>query len=316
VVLSLKTCLVTGGCGFIGSALVKRLVRQNIDVYVVDNLSSGDILNLVDVDCKIFATNFDNQKIIQMIKEKKFDTIFHLAAIPSVKYSVENPALTTEINIASTVRLFEASIGCVNKIIFSSSAAVYGNKYEHDISSIFGKHPITPYAWQKSAIEDISKIFCNLYDIDIVSLRYFNVYGPGQIGGTPYSSVISTWLHCIETHIPLVLEGDGTQSRDFVYIDDIVRANIIAANHHEQFNGIAYNISTGIPITNNRILEYFDDYFGEINVKKAPSRKGDIKFSLGNSSRIESHLSFSTETSFSEGIAKTFNWHTNKKETK
>jgi UDP-glucose 4-epimerase len=315
-VFSLKTCLITGGCGFIGSALVKRLVKQNIEVYVVDNLSSGNVLNLANIDCKIFATNFDNQNILQMIKEKKFDTIFHLAAIPSVKYSVENPALTTEINIASTVRLFEAAIGCVNKIIFSSSAAVYGNKYEHDISSIFGKHPITPYAWQKSAVEDISKIFCNLYDIDIVSLRYFNVYGPGQEYNTPYSSVISSWLHCIENNIPLILEGDGTQSRDFIYIDDIVNANIIAANHHKQFNGIAYNISTGISTTNNRILEYFCDYFGEINVKKISPRKGDIKFSLGNSSRIKSHLNFSIETHFNEGIIKTFNWHSNKKDAK
>jgi UDP-glucose 4-epimerase len=315
-VSSLKTCLVTGGCGFIGSALVKRLIEQHIEVYVVDNLSSGSILNLTNVDCKIFATNFDNQNILQMIKEKKFDTIFHLAAIPSVKYSVENPALTTEINIASTVRLFEAAIGNVSKIIFSSSAAVYGNKYENDISSIFGKCPITPYAWQKSAIEDISKIFCNLYDIDIVSLRYFNVYGPGQIGGTPYSSVISSWLYCIENNMPLILEGDGMQSRDFVYIDDVVNANIIVANYGEHFNGIAYNISTGIPTTNNSVLEYFCDYFGEINVKKIPKRKGDINLSLGNSSRIKSHLNFSTETSFSEGIIKTFNWHSNKKDIK
>lgn len=313
---SLKTCLVTGGCGFIGSALVKQLVEQNIEVYVVDNLSSGNTMNLLNIDCQIFTTNFDNQKIIQLIKEKKFDTVFHLAAIPSVKYSVENPSLTTDINIASTMRLYEAAIGNVNRIIFSSSAAVYGNEHKNDIISTSSKHPATPYAWQKSAIEDISKIFCNLYDIDIVSLRYFNVYGPGQIGGTQYSSVISTWLHCIENNIPLTLDGDGTQSRDYVYIDDVVRANIIAANHDEQFEGISYNISTGKPTTNNKILEYFYDYFGEINVKKAPQRKGDIKLSLGNSSIIKSHLNFSTETCFDEGIIKTFNCLSNKKETK
>jgi UDP-glucose 4-epimerase len=304
---------VTGGCGFIGSALVKQLVKQNIDVYVVDNLSSGNVINLANVDCKIFATNFDNQKVIQLIKEKKFDTIFHLAAIPSVRFSVESPALTTEINIASTLRLFEAAIGCVNKIVFSSSAAVYGNKYEHDISSVFEKHPLTPYAWQKSAIEDISKIFCNLYDIDIVSLRYFNVYGPGQNGSSQYSSVISSWLYCIENNAPLTLEGDGTQSRDYVYIDDVVKANIAVANHNEQFKGISYNVSTGKSTTNNKVLEYFYDYFGEISVKKAPQRTGDIKLSLGNSARIKSHLSFSTETCFDEGIIKTFNYHSNKR---
>ena len=306
----------TGGCGFIGSALVKQLVRQNIEVYVVDDLSSGNILNLENIDCKIFTENFDNQKIIQLIKEKKFDTVFHLAAIPSVKYSVEHPALTTEINIASTLRLFEASIGNVNRIVFSSSAAVYGNKYEHEIASTCDKHPITPYAWQKSAIEDISKIFCNLYDIDIVSLRYFNVYGPGQDGSSQYSSVISTWLHCIENNIPITLDGDGTQSRDYVYIDDVVRANIVVANHSEQFKGISYNISTGVPTTNKRVLEYFYDYFGKINVKKAPQRKGDIKLSLGNSSRIKSHLSFSTETCFNEGIEETLNSLDSKKEIK
>lgn len=309
----MKTCLVTGGCGFIGSALVKRLVGMGIHVYVVDNLSSGNVLNLVDVDCKIFATNFDNQKIIQMIKEKKFDTIFHLAAIPSVKYSIENPSMTTDINITSTVRLFEAAIGCVNKIIFSSSAAVYGNKYECSIESSFEKYPITPYAWQKSAIEDISKIFCDLYDIDIVSLRYFNVYGPGQVKESSYSSVIPTWLSCVDSGTCLTLNGDGMQSRDFVYIDDVVTANIIAANHNEQFNGIAYNISTGISTTNNSVLKYFYDYFGDVSIKNDAPRLGDIRFSLGNSSRIKSQLKFLAKTNFNEGIIKTFDWHTNKK---
>jgi nucleoside-diphosphate-sugar epimerase len=315
-VINFKTCLVTGGCGFIGSALVKKLVEEKITVHVVDNMSSGVKDRLDGVDCNLIVANFDNQKILQMIKEKKFDTVFHLAAIPSVAFSVENPSLTTEINIASTVRLFEAAIGNVKRIVFSSSAAVYGDKYEHDISSIFGKHPITPYAWQKSAIEDISKIFCNLYDVDIVSLRYFNVYGPGKSENTQYSSVISSWLNCVENNIPLILEGDGTQSRDFVYIDDVVRANIIAANHSEQFKGIAYNVSTGVSTTNNKVLEHFCDYFEGIEVKKAPPRLGDIKLSLGNSSRIKSHLNFSTETCFNEGIVKTFNWHSNKKETK
>jgi nucleoside-diphosphate-sugar epimerase len=142
------------------------------------------------------------------------------------------------------------------------------------------------------------------------------VYGPGQIGDTQYSSVISSWIHCIENNKPLILEGDGNQSRDFVYIDDIIRANIIVANHNKQFNGIAYNVSTGISTTNNMILKCFEEYFGELDIVKVPPRKGDIDFSLGNSSRIKSHLNFSTKVPFSEGIIKTFNYHSNLKETK
>lgn len=313
--LNFKTCLVTGGCGFIGTALVKKLVKEKIDVYVVDNLATGSKERLKEVDCNLIIADFDNQKILQMIKDKKFDIIFHLAAYPSVKFSVDNPSLTTDTNISSTVRLFEAAIDNVERIIFSSSAAVYGNIHKQTITSTDKKCPITPYAWQKSAIEDVSKIFCNLYNVDIVSLRYFNVYGP-DINGSNNTSVIASWLNCIKNNVPLKLEGDGTQSRDYVYIDDIVRANIITANHHEQFNGVAYNISTGESTTNNEIIEYFCDYFAGVKVSRAPIRIGDIKNSLGDSSKINARLNFSTEVCFSEGIAKTFSWHSNKKETK
>jgi UDP-glucose 4-epimerase len=304
-VISLKVCLVTGGCGFIGTQLVKRLVAEGYAVTVVDDLSTGCVAKLAKVDCEIFASQFDNIAILDDIKNKKFDTIFHLAAIPSVQYSVENPSLTTSVNVDATIRLFEAAIGNVDKIVFSSSAAVYGNQYDHRILDDFKKHPASPYAWQKSAIEDAGALFSSIYDIDIVSLRYFNVYGPGQRGNTSYSSVISSWCNAAIKGKELRLDGDGEQTRDYVYIDDVVSANIIAAKHKEKFNGRSYNIATGLSVSNNDVLEYFTDYFNKLKIKKAPQRVGDIRHSLGYANKIRVHLGFEPETSFKDGIKMT-----------
>jgi len=303
VIMKQKTCLVTGGCGFIGSNLVKRLHGDNWLIDVVDNLSTGSLERLKDVSVTIIQDNFDSARVLQNIQNKKYDVIFHLAAIPSVQFSIENPTLTTEINLTSTIRLFESAVGNVKRIVNSSSAAVYGDYYEHNISPAVRMRPKTPYAWQKATTEDAAKMFCSLYDLDIVSLRYFNVYGPGQDGSSSYSTVISAWLNSIKLGEPLRLDGDGEQSRDYVYIDDIVEANILAADHPTQLNGKSYNISTNVSTTCNQVLQFFNSYFGQQKIKNAPERKGDIKSSLG---MYNNNIGYKPQITFEEGILKTF----------
>jgi len=300
----MKTCLVTGGCGFIGSNLVKQLHKDGWLIDVADNLSFGSLKNLNGINVNIIQDNFDSPQIINNIQNKKYSIIFHLAAIPSVAYSVEHPSLTTDINLASTVRLFEAARGNVKRIVFSSSAAVYGNEYAYSVSPSFAKSPSTPYAWQKASIEDAAKIFGELYDIDIVSLRYFNVYGHGQNGSSSYSTIISAWLDCVKNNKPLRLDGTGDQSRDFIHVDDVVNANILAANYNYNLHGKSFNISTNISTTCNQILQYFQDYFGQLKIKNMPERKGDIKLSKG---MYNNCIGFKPQINFAEGILKTFN---------
>lgn len=303
----MKTCLVTGGCGFIGSNLVKHLCKNNWKVSVVDNLSSGKLSNIEGVNCETFITNFDDQKILKKIKENKFDIIFHLAAIPSVQYSINNPDITTDINVTSTIRLFNAAIGNIKRIVFSSSAAVYGNYNENNIKESFLKNPISPYAWQKSSIEDISKIFCSLYNIDIVCLRYFNVYGPFQHGESSYSSVISSWFNNVYKEIPIRFDGDGEQTRDFVYIDDVIIANELFANSLIPFKGDSFNIATGKSISNNDILKYFKkDY--KIKINYSNSKEGDIKHSCANIEKSKKQVGFKASVEFNEGFKKTSAW--------
>ena len=264
----MKRALVTGGCGFIGSNLSKRLVSEGWNVDIVDDLSSGHLelvqelkIRVIPVDLlpqfydncdrdegtvHILQGDFSHENVLKNVIDKKYDYVFHQAAIPRVLFSVENPSLTTDVNIAGTVRLFEACIGNVERVIFASSSSVYGGADTLPTHESTPKNPKSPYAWQKNSIEDIAKLFCQLYDIDIVCLRYFNVFGPGQYGDSPYSTAVSAWCHALKNGSHLRSDGDGSQTRDMCYIDNAVHANILAAESDQArfdgFNGRCYNI--------------------------------------------------------------------------
>ena len=278
-----KRALVTGGCGFIGSNLSKSLADDGWTVDIVDDMSSGD-LNLLtgssmrvvpidllrnyfespaaekrDVDqLLVIQGDFSHQNTLALIREGRYDVVFHQAAIPRVSFSVENPSATTDVNVASTVRLFEACINNVKRIVWASSSSVYGGADTMPTPITAQRNPRSPYAWQKSTIEDLSKMFCNLYDIDIVCLRYFNVFGPGQLAGSPYSTAVSAWCHAIKNNLPLRSDGDGTQSRDLCYVDNIVSANKLAAVSNTVFSGKAYNVCCGDRTSNLEILNFLN----------------------------------------------------------
>jgi len=331
--------LVTGGCGFIGSHLVKKLIDLGrYDVDVVDNLDAGSLERLSDVDYRcvasgllpvyekseekgdpnavlVIAGDFVDPNVLDRVMRREYDIVFHLAANPRVSYSVEHPTITTEENVYKTVALFEAcQKSGVRRIVFSSSCAVYGDIYElptHELD-ISEANIQSPYGLQKKVCEDFAQLFHKLYNMDIVSLRYFNVYGPGQMGTGAYSTAVSAWCNAAYSGSPLRSDGDGLQTRDMIYVEDVVLANVLAAEAPPAVAGKCFNIATGKAISNNDILEMFRERFGDrITVVTAPERSGDVKHTLAYIKNAESELGFRAQTSFFEGLQKTWNWWDN-----
>jgi len=326
-----KRALVTGGCGFIGSNLSRKLLSSGWCVDIVDDMSNGHLellegcnmrvvpLDLLDQfdDSGYNRTNdtllvlqgdFTHDGVIDRIQNKQYDVVFHQAAIPRVLYSVENPARTTEVNILRTTRLFEACRDNVNRIVWASSSSVYGGTAALPTKESSEKGPKSPYAWQKSAIEDMAKIFGELYDLDIVCLRYFNVFGPGQYGDSPYSTAVSAWCHAIKHCQPLRSDGDGSQSRDLCYIDNAVHANMLAAESSKRFLGECYNVSCGDRTSNAEILKYLTGKFHHAVVLDAPWRPGDVMHTQADISKITEDLGYEPLVKFWDGLDRTIEW--------
>jgi len=329
--------LITGGCGFIGSNLAKALVSNGWTVDVVDNMSAGSISALDNLKIRqlpnasflphfyesttgterermqdeilVIPDDLSHESVLNHIRSKMYDIVFHQAAIPRVSYSVENPAETTYENITKTVSLFEACNGNVKRVVWASSSSVYGGaKILPTPESERGKMlPLSPYAWQKFAIEDFSKICGTLYNLDIVCLRYFNVFGPGQLGDSPYATAISAWCNAVKKGCGLRSDGDGNQSRDLCYIENVIHANILAATSSKTFNGRCYNVACGDRVSNNEILEFFTNKF-DASIINAPERPGDVKHTQADITRIQDELGYSPIVEFWEGLDKTIKW--------
>ena len=170
------------------------------------------------------------------------------------------------------------------------------------------KNPKSPYAWQKSCIEDLLAMFCCLYDFDAISLRYFNVFGPGQFGGSAYSTAISAWCHAIKNNTLLRKDGTGEQSRDMCYVDNVVTANILAANAKDEFGGECYNVACGDTTSNNDILDHLKGRFGELSILQAPFRKGDVMHTQADISKTQQDLGYEPKVRFWDGFELTLKW--------
>ena len=192
--------------------------------------------------------------------------------------------------------------------MFASSSSVYGGADELPTPESHTKHPKSPYAWQKSSIEDISRIFSSLYDMDIVCLRYFNVFGPGQLGGSSYATAVSAWCNAVKNGLPLRSDGDGSQSRDLCYVENIIHANILAAESNMSFKGDCYNIACGDRITNNQILDFFKDNFKNSVVHNSEWRAGDVMHTQADISKAKKDLGYEPVVRFWDGLYKTIEW--------
>lgn len=326
-------CLVTGGAGFIGSHLVDKLVGEGHRVDVVDDMSGGILENLQDNALRVIPIallpefekveavardertvlviqgDFADDLVIDRIKRGFYTHVFHVAAIPRVSFSVENPVVTTDVNILRSVKLIHACVGTkVQRIIFSSSSSVYGGDAPMPTPPSAGKSPKSPYALQKSVIEDFLRMAATLYGLDSVCLRYFNVFGPRQLGNSPYSTAMAAWCDAIKSGRPLRSDGTGEQSRDLCFVDNVVQANVLAATSTAKLGGEVFNVACGEKTSNNEILAEMRRRFPDIQVNHAPWRPGDVMHSLADISATTSTLGYSPKVRFWDGFEITLKW--------
>jgi UDP-glucose 4-epimerase len=298
--------LVTGGAGFIGSHLVDKLIEENNDVVVIDNLSTGKKENLN------LKANFYNLDICDFNKIsslfKNVDFVFHLAAIPRVPVSVEDPVGTAKSNILGTVNVFKAASDAkVKRVIFASSSSIYGDQKKLPLKEDMRPGPISPYALQKLAGEQFAKLFSQLYGALIVSLRYFNCYGPRIDFDSDYGLVIGKFLNQRSQNKPLTIFGDGKQTRGFCYVDDITEANIKAARSGKIKGGEVINVSS----EKSQSVNYLAKIIGG-EVKYLPPRPGDPRHTEADITLAKKLLDWKPKIDFEEGLERTKDWFNNR----
>jgi len=294
--------LVTGGAGFIGSALVDRLINQGHEVIVIDNLFSGKKEN-INPKAKFFNLDICDFEKIKPIFEG-IDFVYHLAAIPRVFFSVKNPVETSKTNILGTVNVFKASADAgAKRVVFISSSAVYGDQKKMPIKETAEKNPMSPYALQKLVGEQTAKLFTELYKLPIVCLRFFNVYGPRIDFDSEYGLVIGKFLHLKSQNKPLTIYGDGKQTRGFCYVDDVADACIKAMESEKLSGGEIINVSREESYSVNQIA----DAIGGERIY-LPAREGDpinTKADIGLAKKL---LGWKAMVNLEDGIKKTKEW--------
>lgn|SRR6478609_75039 len=302
--------LITGGAGFIGSNLVRRCLDEDWDVTVVDDLSNGhlEFLPRRRPMPKTWQLDFADPIVLNAIKRKHFDVVFHLAAVPRVSYSVEHPLETNDVNVTRTLQLLEACRDNVRRFVFASSSSVYGGADVLPTPETCEKNPTSPYALQKSIIEDYLRLYHRLYGLDSACMRFFNVFGPNQLGDSPYATAVSAWLSAIKKGKPMRSDGDGTQSRDMCYVDNVVDACVKAAQFVGVLGGDRFNVACGDRVTNNDILRELQKRYPFTSQFDAPWRAGDVMHTQADVSKARNVLGYVPLVGFWEGLDRTIEW--------
>lgn len=295
--LSGRTVLITGGAGFIGSRLAATLVGDN-DVRVLDDLSTGGAEKIPDGATFIEGDIRDPETVREAMREA--DVTFHEAANPSVERSIEDPLGSHSRNIEGTVNVLETAREVGSRVVTASSTAIYGAPETIPVSEDARPTPSSPYGLEKLTVDRYTRLYNDLYGLPTVSLRYFNVYGPGQTGGD-YSGVIDVFLEQARSDEPVTVHGDGEQTRDFVHVSDVVRANLLAATTAHV--GEAYNIGTGTSITIKRLGELIVEKTGASSaITHVAGRDGDIVHSRAEIAKAREHLGYEPSVRLEEGI--------------
>ena len=300
--------LVSGGGGFIGSNLVERLVRDGRRVRVLDNFATGHRDNLADVLDEIELLEGDIQSYERVHNAVRgCEVVFHQAALPSVPRSIQDPLTSNASNVIGTLNvLLAARDEGVRRVVFASSSSVYGANPELPKREEMATIPIAPYAVSKLAAEGYCRAFFNVYGLETVALRYFNVFGARQDPLSQYAAVIPRFVVSILNGARPVIYGDGEQSRDFTYIDNAVDANLLAARA-EDVGGETFNIACGERITLNRLVtELRAVSSAEFDPVYAEARPGDVRHSLADISHADEKLGYEPNIDFHEGLRRTY----------
>jgi len=302
--------LVTGGAGFIGSNLSEKLVELGHEVRVIDNFSTGKRDNLIGIlnDVEIVEGDVRDYRSVESAMTS-IEVVFHLAAVPSVPRSIKDPITSNDVNVGGTLNvLMAAKKSGVRRVVFASSSSVYGDSPTLPKSEDMTPRPMSPYAVSKLAGEEYSRVFSELYGLETISLRYFNVFGPRQDPGSEYSAVIPKFIKAMLSCQRPIIYGDGQQSRDFTYIDNVVEANVLAASADCE-PGLVMNCAAQSRTTLNELVSSINMLLGkDIKPVYAHPRRGDIRHSFADISLIRRILGYEPKISFDIGLKKTIDF--------
>lgn len=307
-------CVITGNLGFLGYHLTLQCLKNEYEVIGIDNCVTGNPKNnhvfREYPHYKFYKENIcDTKKMIELFCG--VDIIFHLAALPRVQYSTDFPLETNQSNVDGTLSILEAARQAgVRKIIYSGSSSRYGGEnIPFPTPEITPAHPRSNYALQKEVGVQYCRLYSELYGLDTCSLIYFNLYGPQQQFGGSYSTCITAFFHAAVNDKPCRIDGDGEQSRDLTYVENVVQANLLAANHPQKLNGEAFNIACGETYTVREVYKKVCELAGkQLDIDKAEPRKGDPRKSLADISKAQRILGYEPKVKFEEGMRRTWEW--------
>jgi len=304
IVASMKI-LITGGAGFIGSHTAELFVRDGHQVSVVDDFTTGRVSNLAAVTDEIELIGIDIRDAAALSKAcRGMDIILHLAAVSSVRRTIEEPLATHEVNTAGCLSVMEAAReNKVQRVIFSSSAAVYGDDPELPITESSPVRPLSPYGWHKLTGEFYGENYRQLYGIDFLALRYFNVYGSRQNPASPYSGVLTIFMDRCRRDEPLTIFGDGEQTRDFIHVSDIAQVNLLAAKADGPLPGVI-NVASNTETSINEVASLIRSLTSsESEIIHAAPSEGDIRRSFASNELLAATLGYKPEVTIDDGLA-------------
>ncbi len=303
--------LVTGGAGFIGSNICKKLVSEGCFVRVLDNLLTGKKENLASIIDKIEFMEADmGDTDVARAATKNIDVVLHEGALPSVPRSIDEPALTHQHCVDATFTLLLAARDAhVKRFVYAASSSAYGDTPTLPKDETMRPMPLSPYAVGKLVGEYYCSVFAGVFGLQTIALRYFNVFGPQQDPTSQYAAAIPAFVTAILKDEPPTIYGDGEQSRDFTYIDNVVEANLLAGRA-KKTNGEVINIACGEAITVNEIIAMINESLGKsVKPNYVDSRPGDVKHSLADITQAQKIIGFKPVISFKDGLAKAIDWY-------
>jgi nucleoside-diphosphate-sugar epimerase len=303
--------LITGGAGFIGSNIARRLVERGERVVIYDNFSTGKHENLEEIADRVRIVEGDVTDLRDLKSEaKKCAFILHHAAIPSVQRSMKSPEDTLQVNIGGTLNVLLAAhaYSCVQRVVYASSSSAYGDSPTLPKVETMQNNPLSPYAVSKIAGEDYCRMFHNSFRVDAVSLRYFNVFGPRQDSGSQYAAVIPKFVGALMRGREPVIFGDGKQSRDLTYVENVVDANI-AATQTAKAGGEILNIACGTRVTIVGLANFLAQFLDkDIQPRFEKARAGDVRHSLADITKAKEFLGYRPRFGIEEGLKLTVEW--------